>query len=79
MSRRFGLDSKTDSKDAEMAQGKEKEPCSGTSRQIKDALTRKQYHSDDERLKDAQAYIWLSIGVVVISLIIFLGQIMKCL
>lgn len=28
MSRRFGLDSKTDSKDAEMAQ--EKEPCSGT-------------------------------------------------
>ena len=30
MSRRFGLDSKTDSKDAEMAQGKEKEPYSGT-------------------------------------------------
>ena len=30
MSRRFGLDPKTDSKDAEMAQRKEKEPCSGT-------------------------------------------------
>ena len=73
MSRRFGLDPKTDSKDAEMAQRKEKEPCSGTARQIKDALTRKQYHSDDERLKDAQAYIWLSIGPLSAVIIEFLG------
>ena len=53
------------------------EPYRGRARQIKDALARKHYHSDDERLKDAQAYIWISIGVIVISLIILLVQIMK--
>ena len=56
-----------------------KEPCGNRTQQIKNALTRINYRDDDEKLKDAQAYIWLSIGVVCISLIIFLVQIVRCL
>lgn len=58
-----------------MKQDKGKETCKGMAQQIKNALIRKVYHDDEEKLKDAQAYIWLSIGVVCISLIIFLVQI----
>ena len=61
------------------AEDKKKEPCGGTARQIKNALTRSYYYSNDEMLKDAQAYVWISIGTIVINLIIFLGQIMKYL
>lgn len=58
-----------------MKQDKGKETCKSMAQQIKNALIRKVYHDDEEKLKDAQAYIWLSIGVVCISLIIFLVQI----
>lgn len=58
---------------------KEKEPCRNKAQQIKNALTRINYRDDDEKLRDAQAYIWLSIGVVCISLIIFLVKIVRYL
>lgn len=62
-----------------MDQGKEKGPWKGMAQQIKNALTRKIYHDDEEKLKDAQAYIWISIGVICLSLIIFLARIVRCL
>lgn len=58
---------------------KEKEPCKGMAQQIKNALTRRIYHDEEEKLKDAQAYIWISIGIICLSLIIFLARIVRCL
>lgn len=54
---------------------KRKEPCKSTTQQIKNALTRKQYRTDEEKLKDAQIYVWISMGVIGISLAVFLTQI----
>nr|DAZ30322.1 MAG TPA: hypothetical protein [Caudoviricetes sp.] len=51
-----------------------KEPCKSKVQKIKNALTRKGYRNDDERLDDAQVYIWISIAVICISLITFLSE-----
>ncbi len=51
-----------------------KEPCKSKVQKIKNALTRKRYRNDDERLDDAQVYIWISIAVICISLITFLSE-----
>lgn len=45
--------------------------------QMWEALTRKRYHNDDEKLKDAQAYIWIAILVLIVNLLIFIAQ-MPC-
>lgn len=58
-----------------MDQENKKEPCRGMAQQIKNALTRSIYRNDEEKLKDAQAYIWISMIVIGISLIVFLLQI----
>lgn len=49
-----------------------KEPCKSKVQKIKNALARKRYRNDDERLDDAQVYIWIAIVVICISLITFL-------
>lgn len=49
-----------------------KEPCKSKVQKIKNALTRKRYRNDDERLDDAQVYIWIAIVVIYINLITFL-------
>lgn len=54
---------------------KRKEPYRSMAQQIKNALTRSIYRNDEEKLKDAQAYIWISMIVIGISLIVFLLQI----
>ncbi len=55
-----------------------KEPCKSKVQKIKNALTRKGYRNDDERLDDAQVYIWISIAVICISLITFLSERIRC-
>lgn len=62
-----------------MKPDKGKETCKEMAQQIKNALTRRIYHDEEEKLKDAQAYIWISIGIICLSLIIFLARIVRCL
>lgn len=49
MSKRFGLDPKTDSKDAEMAQRKEKEPCGDTAIKPINPFDRNKFHESRDQ------------------------------
>lgn len=57
-----------------MSDSTKKEPHRSIAHKIWSALTRVAYTNDKEKLEDAQAFIWLSMGIIGINLIIFLIQ-----